>query len=96
MKREKTVVCYWKYDDGWSVIPDMLRDASGKDQEFEECLVGWHCWVYPKDDYAFEEWMDKNMLGKFECIHRFNSGDPMYTVQICNDEDATLFKLTWM
>jgi len=30
-----------------------------------------------------------------DCTHRFNSGDPMYTVYIRYDHEATLFQLRW-
>lgn len=59
-------------------------------------LGGWYCWVYPGKDIDFPSWMKQNMSGKFECTHRYNSGDPMFTVWINSDEDATLFKLTWL
>jgi len=95
---KKTSVHHWRYDDGWSDIPFALLDKNSPTTNtrfFNKELVGWHCWVYPEDDREFERWMKKNMTGKYDCTHRFNSGDPMYTVIIRNDEDATLFKLTW-
>lgn len=93
----KVVVRHWKYSDGWHDIPEVLRKSyGGLDKEFREEMVGWHCWVYSDDENAFGIWMDKNMKGKFDCSFRFNSGDPMHTVWIRDDEDATLFKLTWM
>lgn len=55
---------------------------------------GWYCWVYPDDDQEFEEWMKKNCPSA-EFTHRFNSGDPMYTVFIREDAEATLFQLKW-
>ena len=58
--------------------------------------VGWSCWVYTNDPKAFEAWMEANMTGPYDCILRFNSGDPMHTVTVCADQDAVLFKLTWL
>lgn len=54
----------------------------------------WTCWVYPENDREFEQWMETN-CPTAECIHRFNSGDPMYTVRITNDKEAMVFQLRW-
>lgn len=97
--REKTSVHHWHYEDGWRDTPQVIKNSShwnGQEREFRKEILGWHCWVYPHDDREFEEWMDQNMKGKYDYTHRFNSGDPMYTVNIHSDEDATLFKLRWM
>lgn len=56
---------------------------------------GWSCWVYPEDDNEFEHWMIKN-CPTADWTHRFNSGNPMYTVNISNDKEAMLFQLRWM
>ncbi len=56
---------------------------------------GWSCWVYPEDDNEFEQWMIKN-CPTADWTHRFNSGNPMYTVNISNDKEAMLFQLRWM
>ena len=89
-------VKHWRYEDGWRPIPHILRESYGKDKEFDKFIVGWHCWVYTNNDREFVEWMDNNMKHPYNCDHRFNSGDPMYTIFITHDEDATLFKLRWM
>jgi hypothetical protein len=81
--------------DGWRDIPHVLRKSGGPEKEFNEELVGWHCWAYCDDHHGFEEWMKNNMTGAYDCTWRFNSGDPMHTVLITKPEDATLFKLTW-
>jgi len=31
-----------------------------------------------------------------DITHRFNSGDPMYTVRIPSDKEAILFQLAWV
>jgi hypothetical protein len=31
-----------------------------------------------------------------DVTHRFNSGDPMSTVHITDDQEATLFTLRWL
>ena len=54
----------------------------------------WTCWVYPSDDREFEQWMATN-CPTAECTHRFNSGDPMYTVSIKDEQEATIFTLRW-
>ena len=88
----RTLVHNWHYNDGWT-----KHYIRGKDvTEFHEELVGWHCWVYPTDNKDFDGWMENNMTGEYETIFRFNSGDPMITVFIKSDQDATLFKLKWV
>ena len=89
-------VQHWRYEDGWRDIPRVLRKPGEPEREYNEEFKGWFCWVYADDNREFEKWMKKNMKGKYDCTFRFNSGDPMHTVWIREDEDATLFKLTWM
>ena len=55
---------------------------------------GWYCWVYPENDHEFESWMESN-CPTADVTHRFNSGDPMYSVYISDDTEATLFYLKW-
>lgn len=89
---------YWQYMDGWREIPEVLRIKNSTETNsryFDKDLKGWHCWVYSDDDNAFADWMKANMTGEYDCTWRFNSGNPMMTVTIRNDEDATMFKLTW-
>jgi hypothetical protein len=90
-------VQHWRYDNGWKNIPEILRKyRNGAEQEFDEDLVGWHCWVYEESDENISKWMKENMKGEYECDFRFNSGNPMHTVLIKDNEDATAFKLRWM
>lgn len=58
--------------------------------------VGYYCWMYPEDNNEFSNWMKTNMIGPWEADWRFNSGSPMFTVYMANDDDAMLFKLRWM
>jgi len=53
---------------------------------------GWTCWVYPDDDHEFEQWMDQHCPSA-EYTHRFNSGDPMYTVSISDEQEILIFNL---
>lgn len=92
----RTIVQNWHYNDGWRDIPFVLSRSLTREREFDEELVGWHCWVYAGNDCDFRKWMEENMTGPYECDFRFNSGDPMHTVQIKSEEDATLFKLRWL
>ena len=89
----KVKIAYWRHDDGWHYVPEVIRGDRDPKYEFIEDSVGWHCWVYA--DYEFELWMEENMTGPFDVSFRFNGGDPMYTVHIVKEEDATLFKLRW-
>jgi hypothetical protein len=93
IRMRETSVHHWRFEDGVPkkvlpsvVYPDGLMSASPK---------GWYCWVYPRDDKEFEKWMNTSCPNA-EYIHRFNSGDPMYTVYIKKDKEAVLFQLKWM
>lgn len=97
MSRTKTSVQHWKYRDGWNNVPQVFRNKNPSlpEKEYDEESKGWSCWVYPASDLEFETWMEEN-LPTVEFTHRFNSGDPMYTVFIKDDEDAIVFKLKWI
>lgn len=81
--RSATTVHYWRFSDGFDheIMANLLR--------------GWYCWVYPQDDYEFVTWMTKNCPSA-EVTHRFNNGNPMHTVYISNDLEATVFQLKWL
>ncbi len=83
----KTSIHHWQFHNG----TDPINPGSRWPMILER---SWTCWVYPEDDREFEAWMKKN-CPTAECIHRFNSGDPMYTVSITSDEECMLFKLRW-
>ena len=85
----KTVVNHWRFEDG-KTCPNL-----GSMWESEPPPRGWYCWVYPEDDSEFEEWMSR-MCPTADCTRRFNSGDPMTTVYISEDSEATAFQLRWM
>ncbi len=82
----RTIVNHWRYEDG---KPDNAFGHPGINMP-----KGWHCWVYPEDDREFEKWMN-TYCPTAECTHRFNSGDPMYTVYITDSQEATMFGLRW-
>jgi uncharacterized protein YeaO (DUF488 family) len=88
----KASVHHWRFEDGKTSpnaghpIKELILDPPPR---------GWYCWVYPKDDSAFEEWM-KRVCPTADMCHRFNSGDPMWTVYINDDVEATVFQLMWM
>ena len=88
----KTSVHHWRFEDGKTSpnaghpIKELILDPPPR---------GWYCWVYPKDDRAFEEWMTR-ICPTADMCHRFNSGDPMWTVYIKDDVEATVFQLMWM
>ena len=93
----KVLVQYWKYRDGWTITPIILRKFNPDlpEMEFDPNTVGWFCWVFTDDPDKFEQWMRDNMTGNYDITWRFNSGNPMYTVNIQSDSDASLFKLRW-
>jgi hypothetical protein len=84
----KTKIHHWRYQDGITPI--------NPGNQFGENIPpqGWYCWVYPADDFEFEEWM-RRMCPRADIAHRFNSGDPMWTVYIDSEDEATLFQLKW-
>lgn len=58
----------------------------------------WRCGF--REDYRgqgeeLEAWMKANMSHEYECIFRFNSGDPCYFITIQHEEDLTAFRLRW-
>ena len=88
VKMRKTTVNHWRFEDG-NTCPNpgsMWESPPPR---------GWYCWVYPEDDFEFEEWMSR-MCPTADCARRFNSGDPMTTVFISDDSEATLFQLKWL
>lgn len=93
----KVVIHNWKYFDGWRDFSlDTPKTEYLSNRIFDEDLQGWHCHAYTTDDLAFDQWMAKNMKGRYDCTFRFNSGNPYCHVWISSAEDATFFKITFM
>lgn len=90
----KTTVHHWRYEDGWRTVPAFLRKDKNVEKEFEEYIVGWHCWVYCDDHGAFCDWMKEHCPGA-DCTPRFNSGNPMITVHIKDRDEAAYFMLCY-
>lgn len=88
-KELKVSVHHWRFEDG------KTPPNPGSRWEMPPTPRGWYCWAYPSDDREFEKWMEQN-CPTAEAQHRFNGGDPMYTVQIYNDDEAMRFKDFWM
>ncbi len=88
VRMRKTVVHHWRFEDG------KTSPNPGSKWESEPAPRGWYCWVYPADDREFEDWMKTN-CPTTDTTHRFNSGDPMYTVYIKEDKEATIFQLKY-
>jgi hypothetical protein len=86
----------WRYEDGWSDISPFFMTPGGPVKEFREDMVGWFCHAYTDNHWEFEKWMKANMCGKYDATQRFNSGNPMITVWIADDQDASIFKLRWV
>lgn len=85
----RTIIHHWSFNDGVTPI--------NPGNPFGETVLprGWSCWVYPEDNHEFEIWMTR-MCPTADFTPRFNSGDPMWTVNIADDKEATLFQLRWM
>jgi hypothetical protein len=89
--RSTTSVHYWRFEDG-ETIPEQ---SSFLITNIDPMPRGWYCWVYPSDDHDFIEWMKTN-CPTADHTFRFNSGDPMHTVYISSDVEATLFSLKYV
>ena len=85
----KASVHHWRFEDG-DTSPN-----PGNPFPLDPAPRGWYCWVYPEDDRKFEDWMQR-ICPTADICHRFNSGDPMWTVYIQDDTEATVFQLMWM
>lgn len=83
------IIRHWRYEDG------TRENSVGNLWKHEPPPRGWYCWVYNAGSTDFIEWMAK-MCPTADCTHRFNSGDPMTTVYIKDDKEATAFALKWM
>jgi hypothetical protein len=81
----KTTVHHWQFHNGVEPINPGSKWPMVPPRS-------WTCWVYPEDDREFEEWMAIH-CPTADCTHRFNSGEPMYTVSISDDGECMLFKL---
>ena len=86
--KTKISVHHWEFHNG--------VDPINPGNQFGETILprSWTCWVYPEDVQVFVEWMSKN-CPTADCTHRFNSGNPMFTVSITDDAEASLFTLKW-
>ena len=86
--RQTTSVHHWRFETG------LREDSVGDLWKHEPVPRGWYCWVYPQDDHDFTQWMETN-CPTADHTFRFNSGDPMHTVYISSDAEATLFALKY-
>lgn len=67
---------------------DDLGIIADRNQWVEEELTGWYCFMpYVKDVTDIKQWCEKNLAD----FWRFHKG----MLYIYNDNDATLFNLTW-
>lgn len=86
-------VSFWRLETG---EPEFLGVSRSYPTGYRVALRrGWYCHAYPTNNKAFEKWMDK-ICPSAEYQHRFNSGDPMYTVQIFDEREAFLFQIAWV
>lgn len=91
MSRSRSAVHHWHYEDGLT-SPNAHHPIPGA--RLDPPPRGWYCWAYPDDDEAFRDWM-KECCPRADITYRFNSGDPMWTVYINDEQEALLFKLKW-
>lgn len=91
---QHVTIHHWRYEDGWHNVPTILRKKGDVAREFIEEMVGWHCWVYCNDHHEFISWMEDH-CPTADCTPRFNSGDPMVTVNIKSKDEAAYFMLNF-
>jgi len=84
-RTRKHMVCYWE---------DQSQEPHPPPNRLKK---GYTCWFYEEEPNgeSIKNWMKENMQGKYECTLRFNSGDPMHTIYIEDDRDASMFVLKW-
>ena len=87
----KVSVHHWRYEDGL-LSPNAHHELPGA--RLDPLPAGWYCWAYTDNNAEFTDWMQLHCPGA-ECLHRFNSGDPMFTVFISSKEEAMKFRLAW-
>ena len=87
--RQNTVIHHWRFEDG-KTVPNQ-----GSSFPLAPPNRGWYCWAYPENDREFEQWMNIN-CPTADYTHRFNSGDPMYTVYITEPLEAVVFTLKYL
>jgi hypothetical protein len=82
-------VVHWRYDDGVRMAPSF--------DVVDESDIGWYCWVYTEDHehQPFLDWLQLHVRKGYEAIRRFNSGDPMTTLQINDVDEGLRFKKYW-
>ena len=90
MKRSKTSVHHWRYEDGATCPNPGMPEAIRLDPPPR----GWYCWIYPADDDEFSTWMQE-CCPQADITYRFNGGDPMWSVYINDEQEALMFKLKW-
>ena len=83
-----TTVRHWQFNNG----VDPVNPGSPFSMVLPRC---WTCWVYPDDDLLFEQWMITH-CPTADFTHRFNGGNPMWTVTITDDGEASLFTLKFL
>jgi hypothetical protein len=82
-------IVHWRYDDG-------IRPP-GSFEIVDASDIGWYCWVYTEDHehQLFLDWLQLHVRKGYEAIRRFNSGDPMTTLQINDLNEGLQFKEYW-
>lgn len=87
---QKFPIYYWKFHDGVTAEGGLPSDPFIP-------AKGWTCWAYSNHiDLNLNEWMEKNMTGKWSCIFRFDGGNPFYEVYILEESDAMFFQLSFL
>jgi hypothetical protein len=90
--KETKVVHHWRFEDG---EVRSYNHGRGIIDTPDPMPRGWYCWVFPQDNDDFTQWMN-TYCPTAEHTFRFNSGNPMHTVYISSDSEATLFALKYV
>jgi|SRR5476651_376467 len=90
-------ILHWHYNDGVQQHYDLRLGDWVVEPEIEQSEIGWHCWVFMSSDETqfFNDWLQLHIRKGYEAISRFNSGDPMTTLQIVDETESLKFKEYW-
>jgi len=85
---QRVTIHHWRHEDG------KTQPNPESKLPLDPPPRGWYCWVYCDDHRAFLDWMEKH-CPKADCTPRFNSGNPMVTVHIKDQDEAAYFLLNF-
>lgn len=80
----------WRFEDG-NTIPN-----PDSQWPLPPPARGWYCWAYTDTYRQFEKWLKDSMQKDYDLSYRWNSGAPMISIFLSDDQDAAVFSLRWL